>query len=124
MWIVHTPQGYGTFQDDAHLYYAMEYISRGTLKQQLMRSPKGRLSERRARFYATEVVLALKHLHAQGVVCKNVAVHTQKRVPLVLHISADPLCSVFQQHRAQQVDAHARIQNAFADIYYFPTLEQ
>ncbi len=49
------------FQDDACLYYCMDYVPGGELFKYLKSKKKFSLDE--ARFYATEVLLAIEYLH-------------------------------------------------------------
>lgn len=53
------------FQTDTHLYFVIEHIGGGDLMFQLQQRP---FSFAQARFYAAEVCLALKYLHARGVI--------------------------------------------------------
>lgn len=53
---------YATFQDQANLYFLLEYISGGELFSCIRRN--GRLSNSTARFYAAEIVLAIRYLHS------------------------------------------------------------
>ncbi|KAI9320193.1 kinase-like domain-containing protein [Dichotomocladium elegans] len=56
------------FQSDSHIFFAMEYICGGDLMSHIQRE---RFSLRRAKFYASEVVLALEHLHKLGIVYRD-----------------------------------------------------
>eukprot|EP00124_Ichthyophonus_hoferi_P005720 Ihof_evm1s917 gene=Ihof_evmTU1s917 len=53
----------GSFQDAQHIYYIMEYIPGGELFSHLRSSKHGRFSERRAKFYVAELMLALEYMH-------------------------------------------------------------
>jgi protein kinase X len=53
---------YATFQDQANLYFLLEYISGGELFSCIRRN--GRLSNSTGRFYAAEIVLAIRYLHS------------------------------------------------------------
>ncbi|KNC80867.1 AGC/PKA protein kinase, partial [Sphaeroforma arctica JP610] len=53
----------GSFQDEHKLYFVMEFISGGELFAHLRGSKNGRFSEKKARFYAAELMLALKYMH-------------------------------------------------------------
>ncbi|GME73602.1 unnamed protein product [Ambrosiozyma monospora] len=56
------------FQTENRIYFVMEYISGGDLMWHVQRR---RFSLRRAQFYAAEVLLALKFLHENGVVYRD-----------------------------------------------------
>jgi len=56
------PHRYATFQDQANLYFLLEYISGGELFSCIRKN--GRLSNSTARFYAAEIVLAIRYLHS------------------------------------------------------------
>jgi serine/threonine protein kinase len=47
----------------------MEFINGGELFYHLKR--EGRFSEERIRFYAAECVLAIEHLHSQGIIYRD-----------------------------------------------------
>eukprot|EP00124_Ichthyophonus_hoferi_P005869 Ihof_evm1s1007 gene=Ihof_evmTU1s1007 len=53
----------GCFQDADCLYFVMEYVSGGELFAHLRAAHDHRFSERRAKFYICEVILALQHMH-------------------------------------------------------------
>ncbi|XP_042014863.1 3-phosphoinositide-dependent protein kinase 2-like isoform X1 [Salvia splendens] len=59
-----------TFQDNFSLYMALESCEGGELFDQITR--KGRLSEEDARFYAAEVVDALKYIHSMGLIHRDI----------------------------------------------------
>lgn len=56
------------FQTENHIYFVMEYISGGDLMWHIQKS---RFSAKRAKFYACEVLLALKYLHENGIVYRD-----------------------------------------------------
>ncbi|XP_055388711.1 serine/threonine-protein kinase Sgk2-like [Condylostylus longicornis] len=62
-------QLYFAFQTPKKLYFVMEYCPGGELFFHL--SLAGRLSEGRARYYASEIVLALEHLHKLDIVYRD-----------------------------------------------------
>ncbi|KAI9013351.1 kinase-like domain-containing protein [Phycomyces nitens] len=56
------------FQTESRVYFVMEYVSGGDLMWHIQREP---FSERRAKFYACEVLLALGYFHSQGIVYRD-----------------------------------------------------
>lgn len=56
------------FQTENRIYFVMEYVSGGDLMWHIQKS---RFSARRAKFYACEVLLALKHFHDNGIVYRD-----------------------------------------------------
>lgn len=56
------------FQTENRIYFVMEYISGGDLMWHIQ---KLRFSARRAKFYACEVLLALKYFHDNGIVYRD-----------------------------------------------------
>jgi serine/threonine protein kinase len=54
-----------SFQTDTNLYFVMEYVPGGDLRQRL--SEENRFDEDRTRMYAAELVLAIDHLHSNGI---------------------------------------------------------
>lgn len=59
---------YCSFQTENRIYFAMEFIGGGDLMWHVQNQ---RLSVRRAKFYAAEVLLALKYFHANGVIYRD-----------------------------------------------------
>ncbi|KAI7871614.1 kinase-like domain-containing protein [Spinellus fusiger] len=59
---------HSTFQTETRVYYAMEYISGGDLMMHIQRD---KFSEKRAKFYGCEVLLALEHLHKHGIIYRD-----------------------------------------------------
>ncbi|XP_076310618.1 protein kinase C-like 1 isoform X5 [Tachypleus tridentatus] len=55
-----------SFQTESHLFFVMEYLSGGDLMFHIQQS--GRFDQERARFYAAELVVALKFMHKRGIV--------------------------------------------------------
>ncbi|OZJ01641.1 hypothetical protein BZG36_05292 [Bifiguratus adelaidae] len=53
---------------ESRIYFVMEYVSGGDLMLHIQRE---QFSERRAKFYACEVLLALEYLHKQGIVYRD-----------------------------------------------------
>lgn len=56
------------FQTENRIYFVMEYISGGDLMWHIQKS---RFSAKRAKFYACEVLLALKYFHDNGIVYRD-----------------------------------------------------
>lgn len=56
------------FQTDTHLHFLMDYISGGNLMLHLMRHP---FSLEQGRFYAAEICLAIRYLHENGILHRN-----------------------------------------------------
>ncbi|EGV64113.1 Serine/threonine kinase [Yamadazyma tenuis] len=56
------------FQTENRIYFVMEYISGGDLMWHIQNS---RFSAKRAKFYACEVLLGLKHFHDNGIVYRD-----------------------------------------------------
>ncbi|KAG2203913.1 hypothetical protein INT47_007496 [Mucor saturninus] len=56
------------FQTESRVYFVMEYVSGGDLMYHIQREP---FSERRAKFYACEVLLALEYFHSQGIIYRD-----------------------------------------------------
>ncbi|QLG71495.1 hypothetical protein HG535_0B05370 [Zygotorulaspora mrakii] len=59
---------YCSFQTENRIYFAMEFIGGGDLMWHVQNQ---RLSVRRAKFYAAEVLLALKYFHSNGVIYRD-----------------------------------------------------
>ncbi|KAI9285195.1 kinase-like domain-containing protein [Umbelopsis sp. AD052] len=56
------------FQTETRIYFVMDYISGGDLMLHIQRE---QFSERRAKFYACEVLLALEYFHKQGIIYRD-----------------------------------------------------
>lgn len=55
-----------SFQTPKKLYFLMDFLNGGELFFHLKK--ESRFTENKAKFYAAEVILALKHLHERGIV--------------------------------------------------------
>lgn len=60
---------FAAFQDEKMLYMLMEYVIGGELFSQLRKV--GRFSNETARFYASEIILALAYLHGKNIVYRD-----------------------------------------------------
>lgn len=72
------------FQTENRIYFVMEYVSGGDLMWHIQ---KNRFNARRAKFYACEVLLALKYFHDHGIVYRdlkldNILLTTQGHIKL------------------------------------------
>jgi novel protein kinase C epsilon type len=56
------------FQTETRIYFVMEYISGGDLMLHIQRQ---QFSEKRAKFYAIEVLLALEYFHQNGIIYRD-----------------------------------------------------
>lgn len=59
------------FQDKHNLYMVMEFVNGGELFFHLHKSSTQGFSQERAKFYAAQIVLALEHMHKEGVVYRD-----------------------------------------------------
>jgi serine/threonine protein kinase len=60
---------YGTFQDDANIYLALEYIQGGEVFSHLRTLQRFELDV--VRFYAAEILLVFQNMHAQGIIYRD-----------------------------------------------------
>jgi len=60
---------YCCLQNTEHLFFVMEYMSGGNLKEQLDKVEF--FSEKRTKFYAAEIVLAVQFLHQHGILHRD-----------------------------------------------------
>ncbi|CAF3369062.1 unnamed protein product [Rotaria socialis] len=63
---------YFSFKDNANLYIGLELIEGGELFRHLRDSE--RFEEKKAKFYASQIVLALEYLHLLGIVYRDLKV--------------------------------------------------
>ncbi|XP_041426882.1 protein kinase C delta type-like isoform X1 [Xenopus laevis] len=69
----HSPflcQGYAAFQTQWHAFYVMEYLSGGSLEDELKQH--GTLSMDRVRFHSAEVICGLQYLHGLGIIHRDI----------------------------------------------------
>ena len=59
------------FQDQNNLYLVMEFVNGGELFFHLHQDNSNGFDETRAKFYAAQIVLALEHMHNEGVVYRD-----------------------------------------------------
>ena len=59
------------FQDKINLYMVMEFVNGGELFYHLHTSAQNGFDQERAKFYAAQIVLALEHMHSEGVVYRD-----------------------------------------------------
>jgi serine/threonine protein kinase len=60
---------FAEFEDQGHAYFAFEYVPGGELRSLLVSNQK--LSSDAARFYASEILLALEHMHSLHIVHRD-----------------------------------------------------
>jgi RAC serine/threonine-protein kinase len=58
-----------SFQTEDKLYFVLDYINGGELFYHLQKEKK--FNEERVRFYAAEILLALEHLHSNGIIYRD-----------------------------------------------------
>lgn len=66
------------FQTETRIYFVMEYISGGDLMLHIQRK---QFSVRQAKFYASEVLLALEYFHTKGIIYRCVEALTRATFP-------------------------------------------
>jgi len=59
------------FHSETHVYFLMDYCEGGELYEYVQSQPGRRLSEKHAKFYSAEVLLALQYLHLLGFVYRD-----------------------------------------------------
>jgi protein kinase A len=74
---------YFSFKDNANLYIGLELIEGGELFRHLRDSE--RFDEKKAKFYASQIILALEYLHLLGIVYRDLKV--QKIFPRFLTLT-------------------------------------
>ncbi|OCT71811.1 hypothetical protein XELAEV_18034789mg [Xenopus laevis] len=63
-------QGYAAFQTQRHAFYVMEYLSGGSLENELLRH--GTLDMERVRFHSAEMICGLQYLHGVGIIHRDI----------------------------------------------------
>ncbi|OCT70155.1 hypothetical protein XELAEV_18037076mg [Xenopus laevis] len=66
-------QGIAEFQTERHAFFIMEYLSGGSLKQELDRY--GKLDMDRVLFHSAELICGLQFLHSKGIVHRDIKPH-------------------------------------------------
>lgn len=84
---------YFSFKDNANLYIGLELIEGGELFRHLRDSE--RFDEKKAKFYASQIVLALEYLHLLGIVYRDLKVNLSNFFITIicLHLSSRKICS-------------------------------
>ncbi|OCT71741.1 hypothetical protein XELAEV_18034719mg [Xenopus laevis] len=62
-------QGYAAFQTQRHALYVMEYLSGGSLEDEL---DNGLLERERIQFYSAEMICGLQFLHSKGIIHRDI----------------------------------------------------
>lgn len=107
-----------TFQTVEKLYFVMEFCAGGEFFKMLQRQPNKCLPEAAARFYASEVLLALEYLHCMGFIYRdlkpeNILVHESGHVRLtdfdlskqaVVSVSPKLVKSIFAADKDAKLD--------------------
>lgn len=57
------------FQSDSKLYFVLDFLNGGELHFHMKK--EGRFTENKTRFYASEVILAVEHLHKNGIIYRD-----------------------------------------------------
>lgn len=57
------------FQSDTKLYFVLDFLNGGELHFHMKK--EGRFTENKTRFYASEVILAVEHLHKKGIIYRD-----------------------------------------------------
>ena len=60
-----------SFQDKNNLYMVMEFVNGGELFHHLHQNNQDGFDEERAKFYGAQIVLALEHMHNEGVIYRD-----------------------------------------------------
>lgn len=62
--------GYGTFQDETHLHYVMEYVAGGEFFTYMVQYDT--FDEEETKFFVTQLLLALEHMHSQDLAYRDI----------------------------------------------------
>ena len=68
---LHGPARVGCFQDERRVYLVLDYLPGGELFRKIRTAPQGRLQDDEAKFYASEITLALEYLHGHDIVYRD-----------------------------------------------------
>jgi novel protein kinase C epsilon type len=74
------------FQTETRVYFVMEYVSGGDLMLHIQRK---QFSLRQAKFYASEVLLALEYFHANGIIYRCATSQSNLWAPQLTLIYSD-----------------------------------
>ena len=67
------------FQTETRVYFVMEYVSGGDL---MLHIQKQQFTVKQAKFYASEVCLALEYFHASGIIYRWVNIDLERMIPV------------------------------------------
>ncbi|XP_041424957.1 protein kinase C delta type-like [Xenopus laevis] len=101
-------QGYATFQTQRHAFYVMEYLSGGSLEDEL---DNGWLERERVQFYSAEMICGLQFLHSKGIIHRSC-----NSFNLFITETSKPL-NILLDHKghARISDFGLAVQNVFKD---------
>ena len=99
---------YYSFQSKDNIYFVMEYCAGGEFFRTLQKQPEKRLPEAIARFYATEVLLALEYIHYLGFIYRDL-----KPENILLHGSGHIMLTDFDLSKSGAVKVNPGAQSSF-----------